>query len=240
MVQIPPPLSQKRGRMNPKKIKLGIFLTFFIISLSLFFITVVLDYNHITVQNIIIKHEYFSVFLYIILVAIAAVTTIPITVTLVAGVFIFSFWLTVFYAFLGILIGASILFLFSRKMGRKVFVEYAEFKKGRLRALNDLLQENSLNIILLFNFIYFFPSNLAHMIGGITKINFSKFLFLTIIGNFPNMFSITLLVYGIINSNTIFIVIAVIILILTTGIPLYIYRKHMKDILVIAFNRKRL
>jgi len=215
-----------------------IFIILIVISISAFLFADYLNYDVQTIKSLISQNYYLSVFIFLILIIVAAITTLPISVASIPGVLVFSLVNTVFYVMIGIVVGAFILYYLSKWLGKKFVDEYAELKGGKLRAFNELMHENSFRFVILLDFVYFFPSNLAHMVAGITNLKISKFLFATIVGNFLNSFSIILLIFGIINQNISHIVIASLVLALTTLIPLYIFRRDIKDILILSFSEK--
>lgn len=226
----------KNKGFDAKKIKFILFIIFAVLSLVVVFFAGYLKWDIDVIKNLISMYYLLSILIYIILVAIAAATTLPISVIVAAGILIFSFPVAVLYAFIGILIGAYFVFLITRYSGKEFFKEYSRLKGGKLKAFNILLESNAFSFLMLLNFVYFFPSNLAHMVAGITNTKFSKFLFATAAGNFPNTFAVALFIEGLYKTNNIYIIISVCILILATAIPLYIYRKHMKDVIVLAFD----
>jgi len=221
-----------------RKIKSIIFILIAVFSVIAFFFADYLNYDTQTIKSLISQNYYLSVFIFLILIIVAAITTLPISAASIPGVLVFSFVNTLFYVMIGIVTGASLLYYLSKKLGRDFIKEYSDLKGGRLKAFNELLHENSFRFVILLNFVYFFPSNLAHMVAGITNLKISKFLFATIVGNFLNSFSIILLIFGIINKNTIYIFLGVLVLALTTLTSLYIFRRDIKDILILSFSEK--
>lgn len=224
--------------VNLRKIKGWLFLSFVILSLVLVAFAGFLNYTTEDIQNLMMGYRNLALFIYIVLIAIAAATTLPISAVLAAGIFIFSFFEAVLLAFIGIIAGALFIFYLSRKTGYDSFKYYANLKHEKLKALRELLKENAFNIVMLFNFVYFFPSNLAYIVAGITGMKMRKFLFAAIIGNFPNFIAFAMLIYGSYYQNYYLVTIAIIVLVLASGIPLYVYRRHMKDIVVLAFSYK--
>lgn len=223
-----------RGKKG--KIRFVIFLAIIIISVIIVLFAGILHYNVESVKNLISNYYSISIIIYVVLIAIAAATTLPITVTLIAGILLFSFWAALFYAFLGVYLGALVMYLFSRLTGRGILENYAKGRK--LKALTKLIHGDKFGIVLLLNLVYFFPSNLAHIIAGITKLDFWKFSLATIIGNYPNVFAVALLTQGALIISARYIILSVIILTLVTAIPLYIYRRHMRDMLLLGFSYK--
>ena len=58
----------------------------------------------------------------------------------------------------------------------------------KLRVVKKMVEENSFGFLLILNSFYFFPSTLAHVVAGLTKTRFWKFIIPTMIGNFINYF----------------------------------------------------
>jgi len=218
--------------------KLVIFISIVFISFSVIFLGYFFDYNVSSVFNLIHAYPSISLIIYVGLIALSTATTLPITVTLAVGILVFKFTSAVLFAFLGIYFGAVIIYYLSLKTGKNIFSKFSNLGSGKLKIMNNLLHENTLSFVMLLNFVYFFPSNLAHISAGVTHLNFWKFSFATIFGNFPNTFSIALLILGIYQQNYIYMGIAMILLVLVTGVSLYIYRKHLKDIIIIAFSKE--
>lgn len=221
-----------------RKIKAIIFIMLIVVSISAFLFADYLNYDTQTIKSLISQNYYPSVLIFLILIILATITTLPISAASIPGVLVFSIVNTIFYVMVGIVIGAFLLYYLSKWSGRKFINEYAELKGGRLKAFNELIHKNSFRFVILLNFVYFFPSNLAHMVAGITNLKISKFLFATIVGNFINTFSVILLIFGIINKNTTHIILGVLILSLPTILVIYIFRHDIKDIIILSFNEK--
>jgi len=219
------------------KLKHIIFIILGILSFSLVLLVGVLNYNVESVNNLILNFHSFSIVIYIAIIAFAAATTLPINVTLIVGIFLFSFSEALLYAFLGVYLGSLVIYIISIYAGRGILKDYAK-SRSKMKALDDLLHENKMSIVMLFNFVYFFPSNLAHIVAGYTKLDFWRFSFATITGNFPNIFGLALIIIGVSIPNYYYLASGLAILFFMTAIPLYIYRKHMRDILILAFSYK--
>jgi len=91
--------------------------------------------------------------------------------------------------------------------------------------------------VIILNFVYFFPSNLAHIVAGITNLKLSKFLFATIIGNFLNTLAIILIIQGFYVSNIPHIILGAVIIFVSSSIPFIVYRKKVKYLISLAYNR---
>jgi uncharacterized membrane protein YdjX (TVP38/TMEM64 family) len=224
---------------NWKKIKFIIYIIFGILSMLLILVPLITNFSSSNVEAILRQYYAYSISIYVILIAIAAATTLPISIVLIAGRFVFGFWTSIIYAFLAIFIGASAVYLLSAKMGREFLIDYGNIKGKRLKAFNSLIHNNSVSITLLLNWVYFTPSNLAHMVAGITKMDFRKFLIITGIGNFPNVLAIAMIAEGVFTKNYLLFSSGILIILLITIIPLYIFRKHVREILMISFGKNK-
>jgi len=67
---------------------------------------------------------------------------------------------------------------------------------------------------------------------------FWKFLLIATAGNFINAFAVTLVAMGFYTADYSYFSAGLGILILSSAIPIFIYRKYLKDILIIAFTQK--
>ena len=224
--------------VNYKKVKFAIFIIFIVLSLSLIFLSAYIGYNQENVIGILKSYINAAPLIFIGFVAFASATTMPISVSLVPGILIFTFTYTIVYAFIGIVLGAVFVYFLSKYTGRDYLKDYAEIKGERVKILNKLLKEDTFNLVMVLNLVYFFPSNLAHAVAGLTSLRFDKFLFATMLGNYLNFFFVTLIFYGAIYGNTTYIVLSVAAIIIITAIPLYLYRKNFKDLIILSFKKK--
>ena len=133
-------MKDKKGRK-----KFIIFLTVTVLSLALVLFVGILHYNVESIKNLISNYYSLSIIIYILLIAIAAATTLPITVTLIVGILFFSFGIAILYAFLGVYLGALFMYLFSRLTGRGILEYYA--RGSKLKALNKLIVEVSQTLV---------------------------------------------------------------------------------------------
>lgn len=229
----------KKSRRNFKKLKFIIFFVFIILAIVLFIFASYLGYTPENIGEKLNNNYYYeTIIIFIILIAIAAATTLPITAVMIPGIIFFSFQANIFYTTIGIFIGALFTFFMSRYLGKDYVKDYVKLKGGRVKALNDLIEEKSFKLILLLNLVYFFPSNIAHMVAGLTKTKFNKFLLATVMGNLPNTFAVALVIYGTYWLNSTYVICGVIILIIISIIPLYFYRKHIKELIILAYSQE--
>ncbi len=219
-----------------KKIKFAILVLMIIASFSVIFFS-----NQLGLEDIFqrkdLHNDLPSVLIYIAWMIFAASTTFPISVVLIPGIFVFSFWYAIIFTYIGIVIGALITYYLSMYLGRDFADEYAGVHGERIRIVKSLIEKKSFGVLLVLNAFYFFPSNLAHVVAGLTKTRLSRFLIPTIIANFLNFFFISLLTLGVLENNNTYIYTSIISLILISVIPLIIYRKHLKEIFMVSFGK---
>ena len=233
-------------KKSPKKVKINLvyrikffmFFLFAILAMILFIFASYLGYTPNSIYNLFQTNSYYSILVYILLIAIASATTLPISAVLIPGVILFGFFYTILFAIIGILFGALFTYSMTKHFGMDFVQEYSELRGGKIKILKKLIEEKSLKLILLFNFVYFIPSNLAHMVGGLTKIKLWKFLVITAFGNLPNSFAFCLITYGVYYASPINIISGLIILVLSAIIPIYFYREHLKEIVILVFSEK--
>lgn len=225
-------------KIDFEKIKFFIFIIFSVISLLIIFLAGSLEYDVDKIQSFVSNYEQTSFIVYILLMALATMTTFPLSAILIVGIFMFSIFYTILLAIIGMFIGSILMYYFSKKMGKGFIRRYGDLKGGKLQAFNNLLDEKSFGVVMIFNMVYFLPSNLGSMVAGITNIKLWKFSLANILGNLPNTLGVVFLVAGLQNSDKDYLVFAMSVLILSTVISIYSYRSHLKDIFILAFGKE--
>lgn len=222
--------------LNIKKLRFAVFLIFIILTLALFLFAGAINYNTTSITNLLENYSSLAVIAYIFLIALAGATTLPITAVLIPGVIIFSWLNSLIYAMLGIMIGAFFTYFFSKYTGKDFLDEYSNERK-KIKALKNMVEENAYELVIILNFVYFFPSNLAHIVAGITNLKFSKFLFATIAGSFMNTFAVILVIQGFYVSNILYVILGIVIIFISSSIPFIVYRKKAKYLISLIYNR---
>jgi uncharacterized membrane protein YdjX (TVP38/TMEM64 family) len=221
-----------------KKIKLYIFLAFFLISFLLVLFSGVISFDEETLGGILSQGFYVSIILYTLLIAITVSTSLPSSVVAFAGIALFSLYILIPMTVVGLFIGLSFMYYFTEKFGEEGLESYAKLKGKRLQAFLRLININTTSFVVLFTFFYFFPSNLASVAGSLGDMKFKKFISIALIGNTINFSGFIFLSYGIYSANWYFIVPSVSVLIAMSLTPLFIYRRSIEDILSFIFNRE--
>ena len=222
---------------NIKKIKFILLVLFIVLAVVFVIYALTLDYSSESLRET-IENSYAPTIVYFALMLIASATTLPYSPIIIPAIFLFSFKYAVIVGFIGVLLGGLLVYYISRVLGRDFVNEYVERRGGRLKVFNDFVEKKSLGVLILVNTFYFAPSNLAHTLTGVAKTRFSLYFIVMALGNFFNFFGFSLATYGFILGNVAFISLGIIILVSESLIPLYIFRKHIRDLFIISFSKK--
>lgn len=104
---------------------------------------------------------------------------IPSTVTILAGNFLFGFWLSYLYSFIGLILGSVVAFLLGRVIG-KPFAQWVAGGKDKLDNWVKRLKGRE-NVFLFFAFLFpFFPDDFLCTLAGILPVKFSVFMIMQI------------------------------------------------------------
>ncbi|MEI7719038.1 MAG: VTT domain-containing protein [archaeon] len=221
-----------------KKIKLWIFLAFFILSLLLFLFSGVINFNETSLGILFSGGIYVSMVLYMLLLALTASTSLPSSVVVFAGIALFPIYILVLLTIGGLFLGQSFMFFFTKKFGEEGLVSYSKMKGNRLKAFLRLLKMNTTSFVVLFAFFYFFPPNLSSVAGALGDMKFKKFISIALTGNSLNFIGFIFLSYGLYSLNWFIVIPAAVLLTAFSLVPLYIYRRNLGDILMFVFNRE--
>lgn len=182
-------------------------------------------------------NPFFSAFLYILLFVLLTSFSFSVSVMTSLGTALFSWYLVVIYAMIGIMGSSIIDFYLSRKLGKKHIQRYLNKNSGKIEKLKDIMEKNTFKTILIFSAIFFVPPTLPNFLGGIININFKKYILATFLGNLPNTFFTIYLINGIFYSNNFQVYFSLFGLIATTLIALFFYGGEIKDIFALSFLR---
>jgi uncharacterized membrane protein YdjX (TVP38/TMEM64 family) len=221
-----------------KRIKLWIFIAFFIISFLLVLFSGVINFDESTLGGILSQGFYISVILYTLLISITVSTSLPSSVVAFAGIALFPLYSIIPMTAVGIFLGLSFMYYFTKKFGEEGLESYAKLKEKQLHAFLNLIKLKSTSIVVLFTFFYFFPSNLASVAAALSDMKFKKFISIAFVGNTLNFSSFIFLSYGIYSANLYYIIPSVLILLALSLVPIYIYRRSIGDILTFIFNKE--
>ena len=100
--------------------------------------------------------------------------------------YLYGPWWGVAYAFLGLVLGSSIIFLLARRFGRPLAVRLVG--RSSMARLDDLSRRGGPPLFFLIWLIPFAPDDLACVAAGLTPMPVRQFLVLMIVGRLPGIF----------------------------------------------------
>lgn len=152
--------------------------------------------NKETVQSIVSKSGGYAVLVFVLL-SFLQVTFIPIpgAVTIIAGNYLFGFWESLFYSYIGMMLGSFFAFYLGRKIGRP-FVNWVVGDKETVDKYLIRLKGKE-TVLLFFMFLFpMFPDDLLCSVAGITPITWFKFIVMQIITRFTSILGTLIFMSG--------------------------------------------
>jgi uncharacterized membrane protein YdjX (TVP38/TMEM64 family) len=144
---------------------------------------------------------------------------VPGQVTGFVGGFLFGAGLGTLYSTIGGVIGCTLVFLLSRRLGRP-FVERFVRKKTLDRF--DYLSDSGGQLVLLIIFLVpIFPDDLICYIAGLTRIPISRLVLITLIGRIPGYAVFSLTGAGAAQSNLTLVTIVAVTIAVTAGLAFW-------------------
>ncbi|WP_419741801.1 TVP38/TMEM64 family protein [Paraclostridium dentum] len=125
---------------------------------------------------------------YIVMFALVPLTLFPDSILAIGGGIIFGLYKGYIYTLVGALIGASLSFYISRKLGRN-FVK--KITKEKLDYIEEMINTKGFFVILLLRLIPLFPFDVISYGAGLTNIKYRDFIFATIVGTIPGILVFT-------------------------------------------------
>lgn len=172
------------NKINIKKIIIKIIISFLVIGLivlGLYFLFKYLGWINLTKEELQAKIASTGVFapLVFIFASFLQVTFIPIpsSITIIVGNYLFGFWLSFLYSYIGIVLGSILAFYLGRWLGRP----FVNWVVGDIKVVDEYLikMKNKENVILFFMFLLpLFPDDALCSLAGILPISFLTFLFM--------------------------------------------------------------
>lgn len=147
-----------------------------------------LDIDATDIQNYVTSFGDLAPIIYIIMFALVPLTLFPDSILAIGGGLIFGLSKGYVYTVIGALIGATISFYISRKLGRD-FVK--KITKEKLDNIEDMIDSNGFFIILMLRLIPLFPFDIISYGAGLTSVKYKDFIIATFIGTIPGILVFT-------------------------------------------------
>lgn len=130
----------------------------------------------------------FGPIIYIIMFALVPLTLFPDSILAIAGGLLFGLYKGYIYTAIGALIGGSISFYISRKLGRGIV---KKFTKDKLDNIEQMVNDKGFSIIFLLRLIPLFPFDVISYGAGLTSVGYKDFILATFLGTIPGILVFT-------------------------------------------------
>ena len=229
-------------KIDIKSIIIKIIISLLVIGLivlGLYFLFKHLGWTNLTKEELQAKIASTGVFapIVFIIASFLQVTFIPIpsSVTIIVGNYLFGFWLSFLYSYIGIIFGSILAFYLGRWLGRP----FVNWVVGDAKAVDKYLikMKNKENVILFFMFLLpLFPDDALCSLAGILPISFLTFLFIQLLTRATSILGTLFFMSGeIIRYDALGITIIVIVCILAL-VAFYLSYKYADKINEIFYN----
>ncbi len=229
-------------KIDIKSIIIKIIISLLVIGLiilGLYFLFKYLGWTNLTKEELQAKIASTGVFAPIVFIVASflQITFIPIpsSVTIIVGNYLFGFWLSFLYSYIGIIFGSILAFYLGRWLGRP----FVNWVVGDAKAVDEYLikMKNKENVILFFMFLLpLFPDDALCSLAGILPISFLTFLFMQLLTRATSILGTLFFMSGeIIHYDALGITIIVIVCILAL-VAFYLSYKYADKINEIFYN----
>lgn len=229
-------------KIDIKSIIIKIIISLLVIGLivlGLYFLFKHLGWTNLTKEELQAKIASTGVFAPIVFIVASflQVTFIPIpsSVTIIVGNYLFGFWLSFLYSYIGIIFGSILAFYLGRWLGRP----FVNWVVGDNKVVDEYLikMKNKENVILFFMFLLpLFPDDALCSLAGILPISFLTFLFIQLLTRATSILGTLFFMSGeIIRYDALGITIIVIVCILAL-VAFYLSYKYADKINEIFYN----
>lgn len=229
-------------KIDIKSIIIKIIISLLVIGLivlGLYFLFKHLGWTNLTKEELQAKIASTGVFAPIVFIVASflQVTFIPIpsSITIIVGNYLFGFWLSFLYSYIGIIFGSILAFYLGRWLGRP----FVNWVVGDAKAVDKYLikMKNKENVILFFMFLLpLFPDDALCSLAGILPISFLTFLFIQLLTRATSILGTLFFMSGeIIRYDALGITIIVIVCILAL-VAFYLSYKYADKINEIFYN----
>lgn len=174
-------------KMN-KILKITLTMMVFITILWIVYNILNMDIDAHDIQKYVSSYGEFAPIIYIIMFALVPLTLFPDSILAIGGGLIFGLTKGYIYTLIGALLGASLSFYISRKLGRN-FVK--KLTKEKLDTIEKMINDKGFFVVLILRLVPLFPFDIISYGAGLTSIKFRDFIFATIIGTIPGILVFT-------------------------------------------------
>ncbi len=224
--------------INIKKLRKYLIIVLLIIYLVVIIFESNFNFNQEVIEKLLSNYQNFTQPIYTFIVLITTMTGTVSSAFILSGFFMFNAPTLVVLTSIGIILGIILVFVLSRTIGHQAFEKYINSDKNNAKKLKRIFKNDSNAIIVLFNFVFFLPSTIGCILGGLSKSKMTKWIIISIIGSLLNQIGLILLLLSIQDNSLVYLVLTISALVLISVIPIIIYRKDIKDIMKITFERR--
>ncbi|WP_328822944.1 TVP38/TMEM64 family protein [Planococcus soli] len=163
--------------------------------------------------------------IYILIYTVRPLIFFPASVLSIAGGLAFGAWLGTLYTIIGATLGALLSFYVAKTLGKSlVRKEWT----GNAAKIQSQMEQNGFLYVLLFRLIPVINFDLISYTAALAKVRFSSFALATLIGIIPGTFAYNFLGSSFVSGNPQIIVLAVVIFVILTVVPIVIRNRWMK------------
>ena len=147
-----------------------------------------LDIDSKDIQTYVNSFGKLAPIIYIIIFALVPLTLFPDSIIAIAGGLIFGLVKGYIYTAIGAILGATLSFYISRKLGRN-FVK--KLTKENLDNVEEMTNSNGFFIIFMLRLIPLFPFDIISYGAGLTSVKYKDFILATFLGTIPGILVFT-------------------------------------------------
>ena len=147
-----------------------------------------LDIDSKDIQTYVNSFGELAPIIYIIIFALVPLTLFPDSIIAIAGGLIFGLVKGYIYTAIGAILGATLSFYISRKLGRN-FVK--KLTKEKLDNVEEMINSNGFFIIFMLRLIPLFPFDIISYGAGLTSVKYKDFILATFLGTIPGILVFT-------------------------------------------------
>lgn len=147
-----------------------------------------LDIDAVDIKEYVNSFGKLAPIVYIIMFALVPLTLFPDSILAIGGGLIFGLGKGYLYTVIGALIGATLSFYISRKLGRE-FVK--KLTKEKLDNIESMINSNGFFIVLMLRLIPLFPFDIISYGAGLTSVKYKDFIIATFLGTIPGILVFT-------------------------------------------------